>query len=384
MIPLERRLKTRKPLEHLAYLSLPADNGGIVLDVSEGGLRFHSIAPVNTNGEFRFRFAIDSATSITAAGQLVWDDGTGKSGGLRFTELPSELREKIRLWAGQPSEKARAKAIPVSKPSISNVFAPAPIISADIPPSEDPELLPVLDLESLIPAIAAEVTLALNGGLNPAPDEPTAVPAATAEAAPADAASSASILEKPAAITATDEQVPSAGHAEAVPAVGVPVEAPSIVTEVTPQGRSAPAPATTVPVAGLQIEASIAPENNRHSTLITNPRKPAQQIPKPRVYSTTINSLFTLTTQPMSKTGHTAPDVPTSAGIKHPIAAVAMTIALAFLVSIAMFSYVFTIPAGETFVQWGESIWSGSHSRQISQEPAPQAAAQDSSSMPQQ
>ena len=37
----ERRTALRKAPEQLIYLSLPSNNGGIVLDISEGGLGFH-------------------------------------------------------------------------------------------------------------------------------------------------------------------------------------------------------------------------------------------------------------------------------------------------------------------------------------------------------
>ena len=54
MIQSERRLSIRKPLERLAYISLPFNNGGIVLDVSEGGVGFHAIAPVEVDGPIHF------------------------------------------------------------------------------------------------------------------------------------------------------------------------------------------------------------------------------------------------------------------------------------------------------------------------------------------
>ena len=101
MMQNERRLSIRKPLERLAYISLPFNNGGIVLDVSEGGLGFHAIAPVEADGPIHFRFAVDSSKRIKAVGELAWKDETGKTGGLRFTELPDEIREYIREWAAQ-------------------------------------------------------------------------------------------------------------------------------------------------------------------------------------------------------------------------------------------------------------------------------------------
>src|ERR1700688_4075971 len=54
MIQQERRLFGRKTLRTIACIHLPSDNGGIVLDVSEGGLRFRAIAPVKESGPIDF------------------------------------------------------------------------------------------------------------------------------------------------------------------------------------------------------------------------------------------------------------------------------------------------------------------------------------------
>ncbi len=122
-MPHERRVNIRKVPEHLAYLSLPFDNGGIVLDISEGGLGFHTIAPVEADGPIHFRFAINSATRIRAVGELAWKDKTGKTGGLRFTQLPDGVREQIRVWADQ--SKSRALDIPVAQQAIEAAVAPS-------------------------------------------------------------------------------------------------------------------------------------------------------------------------------------------------------------------------------------------------------------------
>ncbi len=116
MNPQERRTSSRKTFRHLAYLSLPSDNGGIVLDASEGGLRFHSIGPIETKGPIEFRFAIDSATRITATGEIAWKDSTGKTGGLRFTQLTEEARHELRLWVSQSNIPA------TPRPSIESVL----------------------------------------------------------------------------------------------------------------------------------------------------------------------------------------------------------------------------------------------------------------------
>src|SRR5579862_6991919 len=79
----ERRLKKRKTLERLTYIDLPLNNGGIVTDVSEGGLGFHAVAPVGNGGPVHFSFSAGSHR-IAGAGELMWTDAKRKIGGLRF------------------------------------------------------------------------------------------------------------------------------------------------------------------------------------------------------------------------------------------------------------------------------------------------------------
>src|SRR5579872_530300 len=132
MMPQERRLNTRKPLEQLAYLSLPSDNGGIVLDVSEGGLGFHAFAPVEATGPIEFKFEIDSERKITAVGELAWKDPTGKSGGFRFTQLAEETRRQIRQWA---DETAMQQAAQAAARAIAKAISTAIEVSDTLPPS---------------------------------------------------------------------------------------------------------------------------------------------------------------------------------------------------------------------------------------------------------
>lgn len=91
----ERRQYSRKTLNPLPYINLPSGNGGIVLDVSEQGLRFRALAPVELSGPIDFSFTAHSRL-VTGTGELVWIDPAKKMGGLRFTELPYKAIEQIR------------------------------------------------------------------------------------------------------------------------------------------------------------------------------------------------------------------------------------------------------------------------------------------------
>jgi hypothetical protein len=97
MIKQERRQYRRKTLNPLPHIHLPSGNGGIVLDVSEQGLRFRATAPVKQSGPIVFSFTSRS-NLVAGVGELVWVDHAKKTGGLRFIELPYNALEQIRKW----------------------------------------------------------------------------------------------------------------------------------------------------------------------------------------------------------------------------------------------------------------------------------------------
>jgi hypothetical protein len=111
-------------VEGLAYVNLDRDNGGVILNISEGGLCFQATAPVQRTEMVRLWFSYRSqrieadpghvskneAQTIEIPGfieiesQLTWRDDTQKKGGLRFIKLPAEARQQIRDWIRQPSQ----------------------------------------------------------------------------------------------------------------------------------------------------------------------------------------------------------------------------------------------------------------------------------------
>jgi hypothetical protein len=97
----ERRQTSRTAIAGHAYINIEPNNGGIVLNVSDEGLCFHSFDPVQRNGKVRFWFA-GRDRRIEADAALAWTDETHK-GGLRFTALPPEAREQIHNWMSQPT-----------------------------------------------------------------------------------------------------------------------------------------------------------------------------------------------------------------------------------------------------------------------------------------
>jgi len=105
-VNLDRRQKLRKMPDRLAFLQLERDDGGRVLDVSEGGLRFETFDPVPQSGPVHLWFSLNLRERIEAWGEVVWINTAKKCGGLRFLRLSEEGRGQIREWLARPTPEA--------------------------------------------------------------------------------------------------------------------------------------------------------------------------------------------------------------------------------------------------------------------------------------
>ena len=135
-ITLERREKTRTVPNEFAFLQLEQDDGGTVLDISEGGLRFESFAPIQEHGPIHFWFSLNLRERIEAWGEVAWTDAERKSGGLKFLSLSEGGRDQIRDYIARSSpQEAPAKTgtrgmdavatfVSRARPRQSTLFAP--------------------------------------------------------------------------------------------------------------------------------------------------------------------------------------------------------------------------------------------------------------------
>jgi len=114
-INLDRRQKLRIVPNELVFLQLERDDGGTVLDVSEGGLGFETFAPVNQKGPVHFWFSLNLRDRIEAWGEVVWTNAARKCGGLRFLRLSEEARAEIRRWMTELSRRQAADGDPARR-----------------------------------------------------------------------------------------------------------------------------------------------------------------------------------------------------------------------------------------------------------------------------
>jgi hypothetical protein len=97
----ERRQSPRTKLAEIAYIGMGPENGGLVLDVSDGGLSFHAVAPVQPAQSVRFVLSLRGQTRIEGAGEVIWTNELRTVCGLRFTSLSSGAREQLNACTNQ-------------------------------------------------------------------------------------------------------------------------------------------------------------------------------------------------------------------------------------------------------------------------------------------
>ncbi len=96
-----RRFHERRRMDGLVYVDLGPDNGAILIDLSEGGLSFQSVAPVSMDQTVPLKFKLPGDSNhIEGHAEVAWLNESQKSGGLRFVELSANALDQIRGFAG--------------------------------------------------------------------------------------------------------------------------------------------------------------------------------------------------------------------------------------------------------------------------------------------
>lgn len=128
----ERRRFARRRLNSLAYIDLGNDSGGIVLNISEGGLAVHSAVTLNARFLPSIRFQLPHSSEwVAARGELTWIDASRKQAGLRFGALSDPARSQIRNWissssddAGNPDEVALGETMQLASITLGTIPVP--------------------------------------------------------------------------------------------------------------------------------------------------------------------------------------------------------------------------------------------------------------------
>jgi TonB family protein len=109
----DRRFFARRSVRSLAYIDLGDDNGGIVLNMSEGGLAVHSAVTLSGVHLPRIRFQLPQSPDwVEARGEIAWTSETKTLAGILFIGLPDRARQQIRDWVFSSSRTEDAPPAP--------------------------------------------------------------------------------------------------------------------------------------------------------------------------------------------------------------------------------------------------------------------------------
>lgn len=78
-----------------------ADNGGMVVNLSEGGLGFQAVGPVIPRTEIAISFSLGTAYRIDVRVRVAWVSEEGKIGGATFGKLSKDSQSLIREWVAK-------------------------------------------------------------------------------------------------------------------------------------------------------------------------------------------------------------------------------------------------------------------------------------------
>ncbi|MGB6483417.1 MAG: PilZ domain-containing protein [Candidatus Acidiferrales bacterium] len=98
----ERRTYGRRLLYSPEYLDMGTENGGVVVNLSEGGLGFQAVGRVEPDSQIPLSFSLGPGYRIDVKARVVWVSAQGKLGGAAFGKLSKDSRSLIREWLLKP------------------------------------------------------------------------------------------------------------------------------------------------------------------------------------------------------------------------------------------------------------------------------------------
>ncbi len=108
-VPLkDRRLHLRQRVSSLTYVDLGEDNGGIVLNVSEAGIRIQAAAGLE-EGPITIRLQLPGTRKrLEVNAEVVWVGKSRKEAGLRFVDLSEDAQWQIQKWMAREASPGGA------------------------------------------------------------------------------------------------------------------------------------------------------------------------------------------------------------------------------------------------------------------------------------
>jgi len=143
-----RRICPRRRFDQITFVELGPENGGILIDLSEGGLSFQGVVALQKDGFIRLNFKLPGLeTAVETTGKVVWSNESRKGGGLRFVNLNARFRQQIQDWISADVSSPVAAETQVTLATAHSVVNEDLAAPQEKPPASPPwqEISPALD-----------------------------------------------------------------------------------------------------------------------------------------------------------------------------------------------------------------------------------------------
>src|ERR1700691_384289 len=102
----DRRRHARQRIHSLSYVKMGDSNGGIVLNISEGGISVQAVAMLDPREPVTLSLEIPRVRQRAEVnGEIAWLSASKKEAGIRFVYLPESTRKQIQKWMAREASR---------------------------------------------------------------------------------------------------------------------------------------------------------------------------------------------------------------------------------------------------------------------------------------
>jgi Gram-negative bacterial TonB protein C-terminal/PilZ domain len=146
----DRRSHARVHVRSVAYVELGEENGGLILNIAEGGIAVQSAEMIVGDRFPRMRFRLPKSEKwIETEGKLAWLGKSRKEAGIQFIDLDTDARRQIQDWV---YSAAFRPGLPVEQGRFKLVWEVEEPVQTGIPTSEHITGIESAEIDSMFPS----------------------------------------------------------------------------------------------------------------------------------------------------------------------------------------------------------------------------------------
>jgi TonB family protein len=177
----DRRAHARQLIPSLAYVELDEGNGGIILNISEGGLSVQAVTSLMDDVLPGVRFQLaDTVGWVEAQARISWTNDTRKLAGLEFINLSEDCRGRLRQWLDRDAVSTAGSEATETRDPGESTTQEADALPRTVPLDDSRDALPAGPPRAAEPPAELSASSAVTADIAPPADAEPDVEAASA------------------------------------------------------------------------------------------------------------------------------------------------------------------------------------------------------------